>query len=194
MRHISARVMHESREAMPRVLRNDRDEYKGSILRITGENDEQGFPMNQGVLPYRVKFLLSDGCSCYRPRHTKIHYTTHQHQESPPCFSSRSPSFATFNNIVLFALYAVVLCMLLRAMFKPFFSSQGHPRSVVRRRIRLLARQACRAATVVQDRRGDPSHVLDQTRSSLRMLRPARMPTRCTNLARRPFIRRFRRA
>ncbi|KZP27122.1 hypothetical protein FIBSPDRAFT_948779 [Athelia psychrophila] len=28
--------------------------------------------MNQGVLPYRVKFL-SDGCSCYRPGHTKIH-------------------------------------------------------------------------------------------------------------------------
>jgi small subunit ribosomal protein S6e len=46
-------------------------EWKGYIFRITGGNDKQGFPMKQGVLlPYRVKLLLSDGHSCYRPRRT----------------------------------------------------------------------------------------------------------------------------
>ncbi|KAF8586610.1 putative RPS6B-40s ribosomal protein S6 [Ramaria rubella] len=45
------------------------DEFKGYIFRITGGNDKQGFPMKQGVLlPNRVKLLLSDGHSCYRPR------------------------------------------------------------------------------------------------------------------------------
>jgi len=45
------------------------DEWKGYVFRITGGNDKQGFPMKQGVLlPYRVKLLLSDGHSCYRPR------------------------------------------------------------------------------------------------------------------------------
>ncbi|KAI0036417.1 40S ribosomal protein S6 [Vararia minispora EC-137] len=45
------------------------DEWKGYILRITGGNDKQGFPMKQGVLvPYRVRLLLSDGHSCYRTR------------------------------------------------------------------------------------------------------------------------------
>ncbi|KAL4072363.1 40S ribosomal protein S6 [Scleroderma yunnanense] len=45
------------------------DEFKGYILRITGGNDKQGFPMKQGVLlPYRVRLLLSDGHSCYRTR------------------------------------------------------------------------------------------------------------------------------
>ncbi|KAK7041483.1 40S ribosomal protein S6 [Paramarasmius palmivorus] len=47
------------------------DEWKGYIFRITGGNDKQGFPMKQGVLlPYRVRLLLSDGHSCYRPRRT----------------------------------------------------------------------------------------------------------------------------
>jgi small subunit ribosomal protein S6e len=47
------------------------DEWKGYILRITGGNDKQGFPMKQGVmLPTRVKLLLADGHSCYRPRRT----------------------------------------------------------------------------------------------------------------------------
>ncbi|KAJ7846092.1 40S ribosomal protein S6 [Mycena olivaceomarginata] len=46
-------------------------EWAGYILRITGGNDKQGFPMKQGVLlPYRVKLLLADGHSCYRPRRT----------------------------------------------------------------------------------------------------------------------------
>jgi len=45
------------------------DEWKGYIVRITGGNDKQGFPMKQGVLlPYRVRLLLADGHSCYRPR------------------------------------------------------------------------------------------------------------------------------
>ncbi|KAF5015905.1 hypothetical protein F66182_12588 [Fusarium sp. NRRL 66182] len=42
-----------------------------SLFKITGGNDKQGFPMKQGVLlPNRVKLLLSDGHSCYRPRRT----------------------------------------------------------------------------------------------------------------------------
>ncbi|KAG6042224.1 hypothetical protein E4U41_002567 [Claviceps citrina] len=47
------------------------DEFKGYIFRITGGNDKQGFPMKQGVLsPGRVRLLLADGHSCYRPRRT----------------------------------------------------------------------------------------------------------------------------
>ena len=47
------------------------DEWAGYIVRITGGNDKQGFPMKQGVmLPTRVRLLLSDGHSCYRPRRT----------------------------------------------------------------------------------------------------------------------------
>ncbi|KAI3317485.1 ribosomal protein S6e [Xylariaceae sp. AK1471] len=47
------------------------DEFKGYIFRITGGNDKQGFPMKQGVLhPTRVRLLLSEGHSCYRPRRT----------------------------------------------------------------------------------------------------------------------------
>ncbi|KAK0747676.1 ribosomal protein S6e-domain-containing protein [Apiosordaria backusii] len=45
------------------------DEWKGYIFRITGGNDKQGFPMKQGVIaPTRVRLLLSEGHSCYRPR------------------------------------------------------------------------------------------------------------------------------
>lgn len=47
------------------------DEFKGYIFRITGGNDKQGFPMKQGVMsPGRVRLLLADGHSCYRPRRT----------------------------------------------------------------------------------------------------------------------------
>jgi small subunit ribosomal protein S6e len=47
------------------------DEFKGYIVRITGGNDKQGFPMKQGVMhPTRVSLLLSKGHSCYRPRRT----------------------------------------------------------------------------------------------------------------------------
>ncbi|GAB6027604.1 40S ribosomal protein S6 [Chamberlinius hualienensis] len=47
------------------------DEWKGYVLRISGGNDKQGFPMKQGVLTNgRVRLLLSKGHSCYRPRRT----------------------------------------------------------------------------------------------------------------------------
>lgn len=47
------------------------DEFKGYVFKITGGNDKQGFPMKQGVMhPTRVRLLLSDGHSCYRPRRT----------------------------------------------------------------------------------------------------------------------------
>lgn len=45
------------------------DEWKGYILKITGGNDKQGFPMKQGVLTNgRVRLLLSTSHSCYKPR------------------------------------------------------------------------------------------------------------------------------
>jgi len=47
------------------------DEFKGYVMRITGGNDKQGFPMKQGVLTNgRVRLLLNKGHSCYRPRRT----------------------------------------------------------------------------------------------------------------------------
>ncbi|KAJ3129494.1 40S ribosomal protein S6 [Nowakowskiella sp. JEL0407] len=47
------------------------DEFKGYVLKITGGNDKQGFPMKQGVLKQsRVRLLLSEGHSCYRQRRT----------------------------------------------------------------------------------------------------------------------------
>ncbi|KAL8921919.1 MAG: hypothetical protein Q9208_005523 [Pyrenodesmia sp. 3 TL-2023] len=46
-------------------------EFKGYVFRITGGNDKQGFPMKQGIMhPTRVRLLLSEGHSCYRPRRT----------------------------------------------------------------------------------------------------------------------------
>jgi len=45
------------------------ENFKGYIFKITGGNDKQGFPMKQGVLTsQRVRLLMSDGHSCYRPR------------------------------------------------------------------------------------------------------------------------------
>jgi len=47
------------------------DEWKGYLVRISGGNDKQGFPMKQGILTNgRVRLLLSTGHSCYRPRRT----------------------------------------------------------------------------------------------------------------------------
>lgn len=47
------------------------DEFKGYVMRISGGNDKQGFPMKQGVLAHgRVRLLLSKGHSLYRPRRT----------------------------------------------------------------------------------------------------------------------------
>jgi len=45
------------------------DEWKGYVVRISGGNDKQGFPMKQGILTNgRVRLLLSKGHSCYRQR------------------------------------------------------------------------------------------------------------------------------
>lgn len=45
------------------------DEWKGYIVKISGGNDKQGFPMKQGVLKNgRVRLLFKDGMSCYRER------------------------------------------------------------------------------------------------------------------------------
>lgn len=45
------------------------DEFKGYILRISGGNDKQGFPMRQGILTNtRVRILCGKGQKSYRPR------------------------------------------------------------------------------------------------------------------------------
>jgi len=45
------------------------DEFKGYVMRITGGNDKQGFPMKQGVLTtQRVRLLMGKNTTCYRPR------------------------------------------------------------------------------------------------------------------------------
>lgn len=45
------------------------EEWKGYVVRITGGNDKQGFPMAQGVLVnQRVRLLMSKGSTYYRPR------------------------------------------------------------------------------------------------------------------------------
>jgi len=63
------RIFYEKRIAQEVPADTIGDEWKGYIFRVTGGNDKQGFPMKQGVLlPYRVRLLLADGHSCYRPR------------------------------------------------------------------------------------------------------------------------------
>jgi len=65
------RIFYEKKIAQEVPADSIGDEWKGYIFRITGGNDKQGFPMKQGVLlPYRVRLLLGDGHSCYRPRRT----------------------------------------------------------------------------------------------------------------------------
>lgn len=45
------------------------DDFKGYVFKITGGNDKDGFPMMQGVATSdRVRLLLKEGSSCYRPR------------------------------------------------------------------------------------------------------------------------------
>merc|ERR1719326_2272827 len=45
------------------------DEFAGSVLKISGGNDKQGFPMKQGVLVnQRVRLLFKKGMSCFRER------------------------------------------------------------------------------------------------------------------------------
>uniref|UniRef100_A0A8D8S160 Small ribosomal subunit protein eS6 n=1 Tax=Cacopsylla melanoneura TaxID=428564 RepID=A0A8D8S160_9HEMI len=65
------RVFYDKRMGMEVPADSIGDEWKGYILRISGGNDKQGFPMKQGVLSNgRVRLLLSKGHSCYRPRRT----------------------------------------------------------------------------------------------------------------------------
>lgn len=47
------------------------EEFDGFLLRISGGNDKQGFPMRQGVLTNtRVRLLCKKGHKAYRPRRT----------------------------------------------------------------------------------------------------------------------------
>ncbi|XP_065199901.1 small ribosomal subunit protein eS6 [Planococcus citri] len=63
------RVFYEKRMGTEVEADSLGDEWKGYILKISGGNDKQGFPMKQGVLSNgRVRLLLSAGHSCYRPR------------------------------------------------------------------------------------------------------------------------------
>jgi small subunit ribosomal protein S6e len=63
------RAFYEKRMAQEVSAESLGDEWKGYIVRISGGNDKQGFPMKQGILTNgRVRLLLSAGHSCYRPR------------------------------------------------------------------------------------------------------------------------------
>jgi small subunit ribosomal protein S6e len=63
------RTFYEKRMAQEVSAESLGDEWKGYIVRISGGNDKQGFPMKQGILTNgRVRLLLSAGHSCYRPR------------------------------------------------------------------------------------------------------------------------------
>lgn len=63
------RAFYEKRMAQEVGAESLGDEWKGYVLRISGGNDKQGFPMKQGILTNsRVRLLLSAGHSCYRPR------------------------------------------------------------------------------------------------------------------------------
>jgi len=45
------------------------NEWKGYIVRISGGNDKQGFPMKQGILTNnRIRLLMAKNMSCYRER------------------------------------------------------------------------------------------------------------------------------
>jgi len=45
------------------------NEWKGYVVKISGGNDKQGFPMKQGILTNnRVRLLMARGTSCYRER------------------------------------------------------------------------------------------------------------------------------
>merc|ERR1712141_83017 len=47
------------------------EEWKGYVVRISGGNDKQGFPMKQGIMTNgRVRLLMGKGHSTYRPRKT----------------------------------------------------------------------------------------------------------------------------
>jgi len=66
---LKLRHFYEKRMAQETEADSLGDEWKGYIVRITGGNDKQGFPMKQGVLTaVRARLLLRKGLSCYRPR------------------------------------------------------------------------------------------------------------------------------
>ncbi|KAK2964237.1 putative 40S ribosomal protein S6 [Blattamonas nauphoetae] len=45
------------------------EEFKGYVLKISGGNDKQGFPMKQGILQsHRVRVMLKKGQKCFRER------------------------------------------------------------------------------------------------------------------------------
>uniref|UniRef100_A0A915I7Y0 Small ribosomal subunit protein eS6 n=1 Tax=Romanomermis culicivorax TaxID=13658 RepID=A0A915I7Y0_ROMCU len=61
--------LHEKSAVITRIYFLENHVSGGYVLRISGGNDKQGFPMKQGVLTnQRVRLLLSKGHSCYRPR------------------------------------------------------------------------------------------------------------------------------
>jgi len=63
------RIFYEKRMGQDVEVDTLGDEFKGYVLRVSGGNDKQGFPMKQGVLtPKRVRLLLSEGHSCFRAR------------------------------------------------------------------------------------------------------------------------------
>lgn len=63
------RIFYDKRMGQEVEIDSLGDEWKGYVVRIAGGNDKQGFPMKQGVLTNtRVRLLLSEGHSCYRPR------------------------------------------------------------------------------------------------------------------------------
>jgi len=65
------RIFYDKRMGQEVEMGSLGDEWKGYVVRISGGNDKQGFPMKQGVLTnQRVRLLLSEGHSCYRPRRT----------------------------------------------------------------------------------------------------------------------------
>jgi len=65
------RIFFEKRLAQEVDASSLGDEWKGYVVRISGGNDKQGFPMKQGILTTgRVRLLMSAGHSCYRPRRT----------------------------------------------------------------------------------------------------------------------------
>lgn len=68
---MKVRIFYEKRMGQEVDASSIGPEWKGYILKISGGNDKQGFPMKQGVLTNgRVRLLLSAGHSCYRPRRT----------------------------------------------------------------------------------------------------------------------------
>merc|ERR1712157_140279 len=68
---LKLRNFYEKRMAQEVSAESLGDEWKGYVVRISGGNDKQGFPMKQGVMTNgRVRLLLKKGHSCYRPRRT----------------------------------------------------------------------------------------------------------------------------